>query len=262
MASSIFNAVLAVGELEIPVKLYSAVQPRGPSFRLLHEDDVTRVRQRFVHPKTGETVSNEVIRRGLELPQGTVAFTDAELAAFEPEPSRTIELVGFVDSSTLGAAWYDRPYYLGPTPDADARSSYVALARALASEAKLGLVRWTMRKHSYRGALTARGDHLILISLRAADEVVRVAELPRPEWAPASPQEHQMAEQLVAMLAGNLEIEQLRDHHRERVLEYIEAKIGGRVQDLPKPIARPAAAASLSDALAASIERAKERHVA
>jgi non-homologous end joining protein Ku len=119
-----------------------------------------------------------------------------------------------------------------------------------------------MRKHSYRGALTARGDHLILISLRAADEVVRVAELPRPQWASASPQEHQMAQQLVAMLAGKLEIEALRDHHRERVLEYIEAKIAGRVRELPQPRAKPAGVGSLSEALAASIERAKERSVA
>lgn len=262
MPSSIFNAVLEFGELEIPVKLYSAVEPRGPSFRLLHEDDATPVRQRFVHPKTGEAVNHDAIRRGLELPRGTVAFTDEELAGFEPAPSRTIELLEFVEPSALGPAWYDRPYFLGPTPDPEARRAYVAMARALAAEGKLGLVRWTMRKHSYRGALTARGDHLILISLRAADEVVRVAELPRPQWAAASRQEHEMARQLVGMLAGGLELEQLRDQHRERVLEYIKAKSEGRVRELPAPHAKRASAGELSEALAASIARAKEKKVA
>ena len=79
MARSMFNGCLDLGEERLDIKLYAAVERGGMSFRLLHEPDRQPVEQRMVHPKTNETVPKEQIRRGLELPDGTVSFEDAEL---------------------------------------------------------------------------------------------------------------------------------------------------------------------------------------
>ena len=51
MARSIFNGSLRLDDMRIPVKLYSAVEPRPVSFRLLHEADRTPIRQRMIHPR-------------------------------------------------------------------------------------------------------------------------------------------------------------------------------------------------------------------
>lgn len=259
MARSIFNGTLQVDGTSIPVKLYSAVEPRGVSFRLLHATDRVPIRQRMVHPETGEEVPLEQAKKGLVLPGGMVMLRAEELAELEPESTRDIELLRFVEPAKLNHQWYVRPYYLGPHGDSD---DYFAFARALAQEQLEGIVRWTMRKKNYHGALRASGDYLTLISLRSAAEVVAVEALPEPAWPKPSEAELKMAKQLVEMLDADLDWEQFHDRYAEQVVALAEAKAQGRVTKLPQPTQKPALEGSLAKALAASIARLEERGVA
>ena len=259
MARSIFNGTLHVDGIGIPVKLYSAVEPRAVSFRLLHAPDHVPIRQRMVHPETGEEVPLKEARKGLVLPGGMVVLHEEELAELEPSPSRDIEVLRFVEPAKLNHQWYVRPYYLGPADESD---DYFALARALAQEQREGIVRWTMRKKVYHGALRASGDYLALISLRSAAEVVDVEALPEPAWPNPSDAELKMARQLVEMLEADLDWSQFHDHYAEQVAALAEAKAQGRVAKLPEVREKPASEGPLAEALAASIARLKERHVA
>jgi len=258
MARSIFNATLRIDDTGIPVKLYSAVEPRPVSFRLLHEADRVPIRQRMVHPETGDEVPHEATRKGLVLPGGMVVLRDEELAELEPEPTRDIEVLRFVEPSRLNHQWYVRPYYLGPAGEPE---DYFALARALAAEGKEGIVRWTMRKKNYRGALRAHDDYLVLISLRSAAEVVAIEALPELSWPTPSDAELKMARQLVEMLESDLDWDQFHDRYAEQVVALAEAKREGRVTRLPIVKPRPVQEVSLADALAASIARLEERGV-
>lgn len=259
MARSIFNATLQVDGTSIPVKLYSAVEPRAVSFRLLHATDQVPIRQRMVHPETGEEVPLEQARKGLVLPGGMVVLREQELAELEPEPTRDIEVLRFVDPAQLNHQWYVRPYYLGPADESD---DYFALARALAQEQREGIVRWTMRKKVYHGALRASGDYLVLISLRSAAEVVAVDALPEPAWPKPSDAELKMARQLVEMLEAELDWSEFHDRYAEQVAALAEAKAHGRVAKLPAAKAKHVSEGPLAEALAASIARLKERDVA
>jgi DNA end-binding protein Ku len=259
MARSIFNGTLQVEGVSIPVKLYSAVEPRAVSFRLLHAPDRVPIRQRMVHPETGEEVPLKQARKGLVLPGGMVVLREEELTELEPEPSRDIELLRFIEPAKLNHQWYVRPYYLGPGGEPE---DYFAFARALAQEDREGIVRWTMRKKVYHGALRASGDYLVLISLRSAAEVVAIEALPEPAWPKPSEPELKMARQLVEMLEADLDWEQFHDRYAEQVAALAEAKAQGRVTKLPAAQEKPALEGSLAKALAASIARLKERNVA
>ncbi|PRQ09897.1 non-homologous end joining protein Ku [Enhygromyxa salina] len=261
MARSIFNGRLTIDDLVIPIKLYSAVEPRPVSFRLLHASDQVPVQQRMVHPTTGEPVPPEATQRAIPTPEGMVVLHDAELAELEPESSDVFEILRFVEPTQLNHQWYVRPYYLGPGDPAHA-DSYFALARALAAEAKQGIVRWTMRKKHYRGALRAAGDYLSLITLRSTAEVVATESLPELAWPSPTPQELAMARQLVELLEGELDLDQFHDRYAEQVITLANAKAAGlpTTQTPGKPA--PASAPSLADALAASIARLQEQDVA
>lgn len=259
MARSIFNGTLQLDGTSIPVKLYSAVEPRAVGFRLLHAPDRVPIRQRMVHPESGEEVPLKAARKGLVLPGGMVVLREEELAELEPEPTRDIEVLRFVDPAKLNHQWYVRPYYLGPAGDPD---DYFALARALAQEQREGIVRWTMRKKLYHGALRASGDYLVLISTRSAAEVVAIEALPEPAWPKPSEPELKMARQLVEMLEADLDWEQFHDRYAEQVVALAKAKAQGRVAKLPEPKQKPASEGPLAEALKASIARLKERNVA
>lgn len=254
---AIWKGTIRVGKLPVPVKLYSAVEDRTVHFRLLHQKDLVPVTQKMIHPGSGEEVPREDIRRGYEVEPGTfVVLDEDELEDLEPEPSRDIEVIAFVDPDQLDHRWYERPYFLGPD---GADSSYRALHDALEKEGSEGVVRWTMRKKAYIGALRARNGGLVLVTLRHAGEVVSTEELPRPEGRPLDKKERTMARRLVDALSDEFDPSEWHDQYRKRVMELIETKAEGGEVKLRKFKPRKTGDEGLTDALEASLQELSKK---
>src|SRR6266508_3555855 len=176
-ARAIWKGDLKLDSTKVPVKLYSAVQNQTVRFHILDERSKTPVKQHMVDPDSNEEVSPEEIQKGFEVEPGTfVVLNEEELESLEPEPSREIEITQFVPPAEIAPEFYDRPYYLGPDGD---QAAYFALAGALRNKEKEGVARWVMRKQPYVGALRVEGDHLVLFTLRNAEEVLSAKDLPR-----------------------------------------------------------------------------------
>jgi DNA end-binding protein Ku len=252
---AIWKGVIGFGSVRVPVKLYSAVQDRGVHFRLLHGRDRVPLRQRMVNPLTGAPVPAEQVRRGYEVEEGVfVILGEDELAALEPPPSRDIEVTRFVDPALIDHQFYARPYYLGP--DGDERA-YFALAGAMRRRGVLGVARWVMRKKEYSGALGVSGEHLVLTTLRPAEEVVAVSAIEPPVGRAPDDKELALAEKLLAALEGNFDPAAYADEHRQRVRELIEARARGAA--LPRPrVERAPPERSLLDALQGSLATVRE----
>jgi DNA end-binding protein Ku len=256
-ARAIWKGVIHFGAVEVPVKLYSAVEDRTVRFRLLDERRQRPIRQQMVNPDNGEPVSAEEIRRGFATDDGHfVILGDEELRSVEPPPSREIDVTRFVAQSAINHQWYDRPYYLGPDGDAE---PYFALAQALAAEDKEGVARWVMRNREYTGALRVVGDHLLLITLRHAEEVVPASALEPPQGRALDARELKMAEQLVGALSGDFDPAEFRDEYRDRVLSFVGKKAKGETvrvkQFRPKRLPQK----SLAEVLEASVSEVARR---
>jgi DNA end-binding protein Ku len=255
-ARAMWKGVIRFEDVEVPVKLYSAVQDRAVHFRLLHEKDMQPVKQQMVHPGTGKVVDSPDIRRAFETEDGDlVMLDDDELAELEPDASRDIEITRFVDDEAITHQWYERPYFLGPDDDAE---SYFALVEALRKKGRDGIARWVMRKKEYVGALRAHGDYLMLMTLRRAGEVVPASALKAPGGRSLDKREVNMATQLVSALEDDLDLAEFRDEYRDRVLELVEAKAEGKVVKFPDAPKRQAEA-SLEKMLEESLKAAKKR---
>jgi DNA end-binding protein Ku len=246
-----WKGVLQLGEHPLQVKLYAAVQDTAVHFHLLHASDGARVEQRLVSSRSGEPVESSDIRKGFALDSGTFVVLNAkELKALEPAATRDIELVKVIPEGAITPAWFERPYLLGP--DGSDRA-YLALARALSSQRRQVIVRWSMRGRSYTGALRARGDRLLLISLRDREEVIEAPSAqPSKTRAPAD-KELALAEQLVSALEGELDLTQFQSDYQERVHELVEQKARGHKLRLVKPRERKPTEGSLEKALRASL---------
>jgi DNA end-binding protein Ku len=256
-ARAIWKGRIRFGDVDVPVKLYSAVKSTGGvHFRLLHEKDLVPVEQQMVNPATGKVVAYEDVRRAYPTEDGRLVMLDEEeLAELEPEASRDIEITRFVDPAVITHQWYDRPYYLGPD---DSDADYFALAEALRSQQKEGVARWVMRNKEYVGALRLEDEHLMLMTLRHAGEVVPASALKAPGGRELDKREIQMAKQLVSALEGDLDLESYRDEYRERVMELVEAKASGKVLKFPKAPAKKKKEDSLSAMLEKSLEATKK----
>jgi DNA end-binding protein Ku len=224
-ARAIWKGNLKLNSTKVPVKLYSAVQDQTVRFHLLEEKSKTRVKQHMVEPDSGKEIPSEEIQKGFEVESGTFVILEAEeLEQLEPEPSRDIEVEHFIPIKEVPPEYYDRPYYLGPDGDTNA---YFALAEALQKKEREGIAHWVMRKQPYVGAVRAEGDHLMLFTLRNAEEVLSASELPRPAGRAPEKKELSMARQLVELLKGEFEAKDYKDQYRERVMEFVEKKARG-----------------------------------
>ena len=254
MARAMWKACLTVGSLEVPVKLYSGVEERGIHFRLLSARDRRPVEQRMVDTASEDEVAAGDVRRGVEVEPGVfVVLEPEELERFGPEDARQVEVVRVVPRDAVDAAWYERPYVLGPDGSGPA---YQALAKALEESGRIGVARWVMRGRRYAGALEVRDGRLALLAFHASSEVVAADELTRPGGAAVSAGDRKMGEQLVAALEGEFDPDALRDDHRERVEKLIAAKRRGKRYAVKEPAA-PRAASDLGDALRRSLAAAK-----
>jgi DNA end-binding protein Ku len=255
-ARAIWKGDLKLGSTKVPVKLYAAVQDQTVRFHILEQKTKTRVKQHMVNPETGEEVSNEGIQKGFEIEPGTFVILEAEdLESLEPEASREIEIEQFVPPEEIAPEFYDRPYYLGPDGD---QTAYFALVEALRNKEKEGVVRWVMRKQPYVGALGAEGDHLMLFTLRNAEEVLSAKDLPHPAGRAPDKKELSMAKQLVELLKGEFDAKAFKDEYRARVMEFVEKKAKGHKPRL-RLVKPKRKSASLDKVLSKSIEALKKK---
>lgn len=254
-ARAMWKAVVTIGKIQVPVKLYSAVQDRNVHFRMLHAKDHAPVKQAMVNPETDEVVPREAVRRGYFTPEGDlVMLENEELNILEPESSREITLRYFLPPEIIDHRYYRRPYYLGPDGSND---KYAALIGALAKSGREGFAQWVMRKKSYIGALRLHEGYPMLIALRHAEEVVSLDAVDTPTGADLDKRELDMARQLIEMLAADFEPQEYRDEYRERVLELIRTKAsGGKVARLRPAYKAPSQ--DLSKALEASLQKERK----
>jgi DNA end-binding protein Ku len=229
-ARAIWKGELKLAAAKIPVKLYAAVADRSVRFHILDDKHLMRVKQHMVLPETGEEVSNQEIQKGFEVEPGKfVIVTDDDLKGLEPKPDREIEISEFVPPEKISQQWYERPYYLGPDGD---EQSYFALVEALENRGREGIARWVMRNQQYVGALRALDGYLVLVTLRNANEVISVKDLPQPAGREPSKKEIEMAKHLLSLLEGEFNPADYEDEYRERVMEFIARKAKGRAPRL------------------------------
>lgn len=255
-ARAIWKGDLKLNSTKVPVKLYAAVQDRTVRFHILEEKSKTRVKQHMIEPDSGKEIPSDEIRKGFEVKPGTFVILDEEeLQKLEPEASREIEITQFVLPTEIPPEYFDRPYYLGPDGDAGA---YFALAEALQKKDREGVAHWVMRKQPYAGVLRAEDDHLMLVTLRNAEEVLSAKGLPRPPGRAPDKKELAMATQLVELLKGEFDPKEFKDEYRERVMEFVAKKAKGHKPRLHLVKAKKETT-SLDKVLSKSIDALKKK---
>jgi DNA end-binding protein Ku len=259
MPRAIWSGAISFGLVNIPVKLFSAVQRKTVRFHQLDQEDKQRIQQRRVNPRTGEEVPYENLVKGFEIgPDRYVVITPEELESIQPEKSRMVDIAAFVDLDQIDPIFYDHPYYL--VPDTGADKAYRLLLDAMQESGKVAIGRVVLRTKEYLVAIRPRGEMMTMETMLFADEVIppdKLDEKPADGKAKTSKKELEMAQQLIASLAEDFEPEQYRDEYRERVLEMIERKADGEEIVIEAPSEEPKEVPDLMAALEQSIASAK-----
>ena len=260
MPRSIWTGAISFGLVNVPVKLFSAVQRKGVRFNQLDAEGNVRIQQKRVNPVTGEEVPFERLVKGYEVaPDRYVVIEPDELEALEPRRTRTIDILDFVELADIDPIFYDHPYYLAP--GAGGAKPYKLLLDAMRETGKVAIAKVVIRNKEALVAVRPAGDLLQMDTLIFADEVVphdRIDELP-DDAIETTDRELAMAKQLVESLATTWQPEQYKDEHREKVLAMIERKAAGEDVAVQPAQAEAAPVPDLMSALKASLDAVKSR---
>jgi len=259
MARAIWSGSLSFGLVNVPVGLFSATQDKTIHFNQIEAGTSDRIRYKKVNERTGREVDNAKIVKGFNLGDGSyVLLTDEELAAADPERSRNIAIVDFVEAAEIDPLLYRNGYYLAPQGEG-ARQAYALLREAMLRESKVAVAELVMRNKEYLVTVRPheKDNVLVMHTLYYSDEVRSPEEeLPNlPGEATFTDRELAIASQLIDAMTSPWDPEQYHDTHRQRVEELVASKHEGREIVLEAPAPAPKVV-DLMAALEASVKAA------
>jgi DNA end-binding protein Ku len=261
-----WNGSLTFGLVSIPVGLAPATKPAARqsdvSFRLLHRECLTPIKQKRWCPLHDRELAPDEIVKGWEASKGHfVVVEEAELEALEThDDSRSIEISRFVPVDEVDPIWRDRTYFLVPGTTPAQRRPYRLLLEAM-RETRMGAIgRFVRSGRESLCLVRGRGDALVLETLYLAEDVYSDAEIAEAvEATDVKKPELELANQIIDSLEGAFEPAALTSSFRHNLRALLEAKLQGA--ELPPP-AEPeepkAPAGDLLAALRASVAAAKD----
>jgi len=254
---AIWKGYIHFKDIDVAVKLHTAVKEERVQFHLLHKPDQVRLRQQMVCAYEKQPVPTEEQCKGFEIEEGKYVIVDPEeLEQTTPESSRMIEVHEFVKTKQIDPIFFDRVYYLEPDNPEIQGKGYGALLKVLKEMDVEGICTWTMRKRSYLGALQARGNILRLNTMRYADEVIPVESLGLQDIS-LSEKELKTGSLLINQMTAPFEPQKFEDEHQKKLQRMIEKKARGEKVVLLAPRRlKPTGSDNLLQALEASLKKA------
>jgi len=253
---AIWTGSIAFGLVNVPVRMYSAVEEHTLHFNFVHAPDGSRIGYEKICKAEDKPVPDDEIVKAFEYEKGEwVYMTDEDFEAAAAENHRTIDIRAFVPFEEIDPIYFERTYYLGPEENGE--RVYSLLSRAMDDSGLAGVAKWVMRDRQNLGLLRVRDGAIALERMHFADEI-RSTEGIAPGDVKLDKSELEMAAQLIEQYSGAFKPEEYRDTYRDALCEIIEAKRRGEeVRVEAEPV--PEAPTDLMAALRASVEAARGR---
>jgi len=254
MPRSIWSGSISFGLVNVPVRLYSAVQEHKLRFHFVHEKDSSPIGYEKICKKEGRPVPDDEIVKAFEFEKGEYVFMDEEdFKAAKVEGYRTIDVVDFVPYEHIDPIYFASTYYIGP--DRGAEKTYSLLVRAMEDSELAGIAKFVMRDKQQLGALRVRDGVIALEELHYADEIRPVDEI-KASRTRVSSEELKLAARLIESFTADWKPEKYKDTYRDELCAIIRAKRKGKdVHAAPE--VEEEAPTDLLTALRESIERSR-----
>jgi DNA end-binding protein Ku len=259
-----WNGSISFGLVSIPVGLAPATKPAARSsdvsFRMLHRDCGTPIKQKRYCPVHERDLGPDEIVKGWEVAKGQfVLVEDEELEALTAQDdSRSIEISRFVDAAQVDPIFFDRTYFLVPAQTPAAQRPYVLLLNAMRETGMAAMGRFVQQGREKLCLIRPKGDALALETLFLSADVYSQAEIEEvvEETAVKKP-ELELARQVIESLSGDFDPSELQSDYRRDLKALLEAKLAGEEITAPEPVAETPVI-DLMEALRRSVEDAKQ----
>jgi DNA end-binding protein Ku len=223
---AIWTGAINFGLVNVPVRIYSAIEEHKLHFRFIHQKDESPIGYQKICKKEDKPVPDKEIVKAFEFKKDEFVYmSDKDFEAARVEGYKTIDITDFVPYADIDPIYFAKTYYIGPQEGSE--KVYSLLVRAMEDSELAAIAKFVMRDRQYLGALRVREGTITLEQLYFADEIRPVNEI-RPRKAQVSSNELKMAAQLIDSFTGEWKPEQYKDTYRDALLEVIKAKRKGK----------------------------------
>ena len=258
MPRALWTGAISFGLVNVPVRMYSAIDEHNLHFNYIHEKDGSRIGYEKVCKEEGKPVPEDEIVKAFEWEKGEyVPMRDEDFEKAQEDTYKSIDIRDFVDYDDIDPIYFERTYFLGPQEGAE--KVYALLVRAMEESGRAAIAKYVMRDRQNLGCLRAADGVLVLEKMYFADEIRSSDGIaPDVKKGDVDKREVEMAQALIDKLYGPFEPEQYEDTYRDTLCEIIKAKREGETIEAPEP-EKSKAPPDLMAALQASLDAGGNR---
>ena len=155
MPRAIWTGSISFGLVNVPVRMYSAIEEKGLHFNYVHEPDGGRIGYQKFCKEEERLVPDEEIVKAFEIEKGEwVYMTDEDFEAAAPEANHTIDISDFVPYEDIDPIYFERTYFLGPRENGE--KNYISSSGRWRTQASRRSQKCVIRDKQRLGCLRVR----------------------------------------------------------------------------------------------------------
>jgi len=248
---------IQISLVSIAVKIFPATNPgRQVEFHQISRETGKRVHHQNVSDE-GEVDKADIVK-GFEVAKGRyVEIEPEELKALRLATATTMQIKQFVKAEEVSAALYERPYFVAPKDEAQAKALGI-MRKAMAETGTMGIgeIAFSGREHlvAIGAPLDPKQKGLMLYTLRYEEEL-RAAKgvVGDVKEGPVESEELSLAKRLIDGSTSTFDLSKYKNDYVAAVKKLVEAKRKGRKIEVEEPGPKPEKVVSIMDALRKSL---------
>lgn len=233
---AIWNGAIGFGLVNIPIKIYSAVETSKLDLDMLDKSDFSNIKFKRVNEKTGKEVKWENIVKGFLKDDTYIVLEDEDYEAAMPEKTKLLSIDRFVKEEEIDSVYFENPYFLEPQKNGE--NAYKLLLNALDDTGMAGIGTFVLRDREVLGMIRPYNNEIMIFNrLRFHEEIRDYSDLKLPPKKAPKPAELKMAKALIQQLSEKFDPAAYKDTYSSALMKIINKKAKGKTVKVKKSAA-------------------------
>lgn len=234
---AIWEGSIEFGLVDIPIKLYSATEPRTVSFKLICRKCNSPIQYKRFCPKCKKEIAWSDVEYGFEISKNKFkVFSREEINKLKPEKSEIASALTFVDLSSIDPIYYQKSYYVLPAKNKE--KVFFLFMESLREKARAGIVQIILRNKEYLAVVRPYKNIMIMTTLLYVSEIKKIERFEELQERPKiSSEELKLAGKIIDKYSKDeFDISKYKDEFAEKLKEIIQGKKKIKVEKkIPRP---------------------------
>lgn len=223
---TLWTGSIGFGLVNIPVKLYSAVQNSHLDLDMLDSKDHAKIKFQRINEQTKKIVPYDKIVKGYLVKDKYVILDEHDFEEASPEKTKVIELENFVNISEINPIYYETTYYAEPAKQG--KKAYALLLKSLIKSKKAGVARFVFRNTENLCVIHPIGEMLAVTKIRFPEEIRDQDDLEIVSIEAVTKKELDLGLALIKQYTSEFNIDNFKDEYTRELMKIIKAKAKGK----------------------------------